>query len=92
MTPLAGYVLALVVCCGLLQALRPAALRMGLVDVPSDRKSHAGAVPLIGGVCMFCGFALAALTLETGLTAYRSFFAAAATRPSPPPTCGPKWA
>lgn len=77
MRPLFSYALALAVCCGLLQLLRPVALRIGLVDVPSDRKSHAGAVPLIGGICMFCGFALAALTLETGLMVYRSFFAAA---------------
>ncbi|MCK5364965.1 MAG: undecaprenyl/decaprenyl-phosphate alpha-N-acetylglucosaminyl 1-phosphate transferase, partial [Gammaproteobacteria bacterium] len=50
----------------------------GLVDEPSRRKPHEGSVPLIGGVAMFCGFALAALTLDMGLMAYRSFFAAAA--------------
>jgi UDP-GlcNAc:undecaprenyl-phosphate GlcNAc-1-phosphate transferase len=42
------------------------------------RKAHEGRVPLIGGVAMFCGFALATLTLDMGLSAYRSFFAAAA--------------
>jgi UDP-GlcNAc:undecaprenyl-phosphate GlcNAc-1-phosphate transferase len=74
----ASYALALFVCCGLLHFLRPAAARIGLADEPSDRKSHQGSVPLIGGVAMFCGFALAALTLDIGLTAYRGFFAAAA--------------
>jgi UDP-GlcNAc:undecaprenyl-phosphate GlcNAc-1-phosphate transferase len=77
-TALTSHGLAFVVCCVLLHLLRPAALRVGLVDEPSDRKSHAGSVPLIGGVAMFCGFALAALTLDMGLMAYRSFFAASA--------------
>ena len=75
---LASYALALLVCCGLLHLLRPVAVRIGLVDEPSGRKSHQGSVPLIGGVAMFCGFALAALTLDMGLMAYRSFFAAGA--------------
>ncbi len=75
---LASYVLALLVCCGLLHLLRPMAMRIGLVDEPGGRKPHEGSVPLIGGVAMFCGFALAALTLDMGLMAYRSFFAAAA--------------
>jgi UDP-GlcNAc:undecaprenyl-phosphate GlcNAc-1-phosphate transferase len=75
---LASYALALLVCCGLLHCLRPVAVRIGLVDEPTARKSHEGSVPLIGGVAMFFGFVLAALTLDMGLTAYRSFFAAAA--------------
>jgi UDP-GlcNAc:undecaprenyl-phosphate GlcNAc-1-phosphate transferase len=75
---LASYALAFVVCCGLLHLLRPMATRIGLVDEPSVRKAHEGRVPLIGGVAMFCAFALAALTLDIGLAAYRSFFAAAA--------------
>jgi UDP-GlcNAc:undecaprenyl-phosphate GlcNAc-1-phosphate transferase len=75
---LASYALALIVCCGLLHIVRPMAVRIGLVDEPSTRKAHAGSVPLIGGVAMFCGFALATLTLDMGLTPYRSFFAAAA--------------
>ena len=78
MKVLASYGLALFVCCGLLHFLRPAAVGIGLVDEPGARKSHRGSVPLIGGVAMFCGFALAALTLDMGLTAYRSFFAASA--------------
>ena len=78
MKTLASYGLAFVVCCGLLHLLRPVALRIGLVDEPSERKSHQGSVPLVGGVAMFCGFALAALTLDVGLTAYRGFFAASA--------------
>ncbi len=74
----ASYALALIVCCGLLHFLRPVAMRLNLVDEPNDRKTHEGCVPLVGGVAMFCGFTLAVLTLDIGLTAYRSFFAAAA--------------
>jgi UDP-GlcNAc:undecaprenyl-phosphate GlcNAc-1-phosphate transferase len=54
------------------------AMRIGLVDEPGGRKPHQGSVPLIGGVAMFCGFALAVSTLDMGLMAYRSFFAAGA--------------
>ena len=62
----------------LLGFLRPLATRIGLLDHPSLRKSHVGRVPLIGGLAMFFGFALGALTLDLGLTAFRSFFAASA--------------
>lgn len=75
---LIGPALALILTCVLLGGLRPMAMRIGLVDYPSPRKAHNGAVPLIGGLGMFCGFAFVALTLDVGLTAYRSFFAAAA--------------
>jgi UDP-GlcNAc:undecaprenyl-phosphate/decaprenyl-phosphate GlcNAc-1-phosphate transferase len=78
MTPLASYALAVLICCALLQCLRPLALRMGLVDEPTERKSHQGTIPLIGGVGMFSGFALAALTLDMELAAYAGFFAASA--------------
>ncbi|MDX1434804.1 MAG: MraY family glycosyltransferase, partial [Gammaproteobacteria bacterium] len=70
-------VLAAAITSVLLHGLRPVAIRIGLVDLPGPRKSHAGVVPLTGGVGMFCGFVFVALTLDTGLTAYRSFFAAA---------------
>lgn len=73
----ASVALAAAVCCTLLYLLRPVALRIGLVDEPGERKTHAGTVPLVGGVAIFGGFALAALTLDVGLMEYRSFFAAA---------------
>ena len=68
-----GFALTLL----LLGFLRPVATRIGLVDRPDSRKQHVGQVPLIGGLAMFCGFTLAALTMDQSLTAYRSFFAAA---------------
>jgi UDP-GlcNAc:undecaprenyl-phosphate GlcNAc-1-phosphate transferase len=36
--------------------LRRPALRVGLVDVPGGRKQHAGEIPVVGGIAMFCGF------------------------------------
>jgi len=62
----------------LLQGLRHMAVRIGLLDHPSERKVHAGKVPLIGGLSMFIGFSLAALTLDFALTPLRAFFAAGA--------------
>ena len=71
---LAGFVITVL----MLGLLRPVANRIELTDRPTKRKTHAGNVPLIGGLAMFCGFVFAALTLDTGLTPYRSFFAAGA--------------
>lgn len=56
--------------------LRPLAIRVGLVDVPSYRKQHRGHVPLIGGLAMFCGFLSGLLTLPISLQNFRSFIAA----------------
>lgn len=35
--------------------LRPLAFALGLVDKPSGRKTHAGEIPLIGGIAIFLG-------------------------------------
>ena len=43
--------------------LRPLAISIGLVDIPSERKSHSGNIPLIGGLSIFVG-ALAALFMH----------------------------
>jgi UDP-GlcNAc:undecaprenyl-phosphate/decaprenyl-phosphate GlcNAc-1-phosphate transferase len=42
--------------------LTPIALRIGLADKPGGRKQHEGTIPLTGGIGMFAGFAMAALT------------------------------
>ncbi|MDP5207582.1 UDP-N-acetylglucosamine--undecaprenyl-phosphate N-acetylglucosaminephosphotransferase [Alishewanella sp. SMS9] len=39
--------------------LYPLSQRVGLVDIPRGRKQHQGAVPLIGGLSVFCGLAVA---------------------------------
>ena len=38
-----------------IRLLRPLALKIDLVDRPSDRKRHQGSIPLIGGIAMFIG-------------------------------------
>ena len=38
--------------------LRPLAFRFNLLDKPSNRKTHLGSVPLIGGIAMFFGSSL----------------------------------
>lgn len=48
-------------------ALRPVAIAMGLVDRPGGRKAHVGEVPLVGGVAMFLGIAVA-IQLLPGLS------------------------
>lgn len=58
--------------------LKPLALRLGLVDVPNDRKHHQYHTPLIGGLAMFMGFLAALLTLPISLQHYRSFIAGSA--------------
>ena len=45
----------------LMFALRPIALRLGLVDSPGGRKTHSGEVPVIGGLAMFSGLLVAAM-------------------------------
>jgi len=72
----AGLAFALSV--GFVRALRPLALRWGLVDQPDSRKAHGRAVPLTGGVAIFLGIVLAALSLPFGLANYWVYFAGAA--------------
>jgi UDP-GlcNAc:undecaprenyl-phosphate GlcNAc-1-phosphate transferase len=50
----------------LILVLRPLAVTVGLVDVPSERKSHHGPVPLVGGIAIF--IAVAAVYLLPALT------------------------
>jgi UDP-GlcNAc:undecaprenyl-phosphate GlcNAc-1-phosphate transferase len=42
-----------------IKILLPLAPHIGLVDLPSDRKKHDGAIPLIGGISIFTGVLLA---------------------------------
>ena len=42
-------------------ALAPLARKVGLVDVPTERKQHQDAVPLIGGLAIFIAFLAGAL-------------------------------
>jgi UDP-GlcNAc:undecaprenyl-phosphate GlcNAc-1-phosphate transferase len=76
--PLVSYGLGFAVTVMVVGLLRPVAARIGLVDQPGARKAHVDGVPVIGGLAIFCGFTLAALTLDQTFTPYRSFFAASA--------------
>jgi UDP-GlcNAc:undecaprenyl-phosphate GlcNAc-1-phosphate transferase len=66
-----GPILAFAVTAALIVVLRPLAIAVGLVDVPTSRKSHKGNVPLIGGLAIFIG-ALVALVFHQflGLSVY----------------------
>jgi len=73
-----SYLLAFGVAILLLRVLARVASHINLVDHPSERKDHQGAVPLIGGLAMFMAFSFAALTLAVPISHLRSFFAGAA--------------
>ena len=42
-----------------IKVLLPLAPQIGLVDIPSERKKHDGAIPLIGGISIFTGVLIA---------------------------------
>jgi len=48
-----GPVIALAITSGLILWLTPVARSVGLVDIPTARKTHIGEVPLIGGLAIF---------------------------------------
>jgi UDP-GlcNAc:undecaprenyl-phosphate GlcNAc-1-phosphate transferase len=50
-----GPILAFAATSLLIVLLRPVAIAIGLVDIPSRRKSHKGNIPLIGGLAIFVG-------------------------------------
>jgi UDP-GlcNAc:undecaprenyl-phosphate/decaprenyl-phosphate GlcNAc-1-phosphate transferase len=50
-----GPIVAFAVTAALIVVLRPLAIAVGLVDVPTRRKSHTGNIPLIGGLAIFFG-------------------------------------
>ena len=52
------YIFALIATIISIIVFRPLSYRLGLVDVPSERKQHQGSVPLIGGLAMFIGISL----------------------------------
>ena len=52
------FALAFGISVALVLALRPLALRIGLLDLPDARKNHHGPVPLIGGLAVFLSVAV----------------------------------
>jgi UDP-GlcNAc:undecaprenyl-phosphate/decaprenyl-phosphate GlcNAc-1-phosphate transferase len=59
-----------------IKLLIPLANRIGLVANPCGRKTHVGAIPLVGGVAMAIAFAIGLLILDHFLESYRAFLAA----------------
>ena len=72
---LTGALLAFITTAVLIVLLRPLAILVGLVDVPSSRKSHSGNIPLIGGISIFAG-SLTALLIQHNLNGSGLVFAA----------------
>jgi UDP-GlcNAc:undecaprenyl-phosphate GlcNAc-1-phosphate transferase len=63
---LLAFFIAFLASVGLTAPVRTLALRVGMVDKPGPRKVHVKPIPLLGGVAIYCGFALAVLvTLHT---------------------------
>ena len=56
----AYYFAAFAISIGLVFAFRKPALAIGLVDHPGGRKRHEAAIPLVGGIAMFCAFTIIA--------------------------------
>jgi UDP-GlcNAc:undecaprenyl-phosphate/decaprenyl-phosphate GlcNAc-1-phosphate transferase len=58
---LVAFAIALIASLGLTIPLRRLALHYGMVDQPGPRKLHVNPVPLLGGIAIYLGFALAIL-------------------------------
>jgi len=43
--------------------LRPFAMKMSLIDKPSDRKKHVGFIPLVGGISVYVGLLVTSLLI-----------------------------
>ena len=59
-----GPVIALAFTAGLILWLSPVARAVGLVDIPSARKTHTGHIPLIGGMAMFAAVFVAMIVSD----------------------------
>ncbi len=59
-------------------SLRQVAVRLGLLDRPAGHKRHQGAIPVVGGLAMFVGLAVAVLLTPGGAFDATVFLVAAA--------------
>lgn len=69
--PALHLLLPLLLTAVLVDFLRPAAIRVGLVDFPGGRKRHIGSVPLVGGIAIIFAFCLCALLFLTIVSPYK---------------------
>jgi UDP-GlcNAc:undecaprenyl-phosphate GlcNAc-1-phosphate transferase len=63
---LGAFLIALLASVTLTAPVRQLALRVGMVDNPGPRKVHLNPMPLLGGVAIYCGFAIAVLVTMRG--------------------------
>jgi len=66
MAPEFAPLVSLVATMALIVLLRPLAVRVGLVDIPNERKSHRTPTPLVGGLAIFIGLALGFFLAQDG--------------------------
>ncbi|MDH5633355.1 MAG: undecaprenyl/decaprenyl-phosphate alpha-N-acetylglucosaminyl 1-phosphate transferase [Gammaproteobacteria bacterium] len=65
----ANMLLALVMTCAFILALRPVAHRFGLLDIPQGHKTHSQHTPLVGGIAIYTSLAILVLLAESGVAA-----------------------
>lgn len=75
MLPVLNLVLPLLLTAVLVDFLRPAAVRVGLVDTPGGRKRHNGPVPLVGGIAIMFAFWLCAALFLNIVSPYKPLIA-----------------
>ncbi len=70
------YLLAFLLCAVLIYFMRPRAIRLGLVDVPDERKLHRGNIPLIGGLAIYGAFGFSCISAQVPTTQLLALFGA----------------
>ncbi len=70
--PILNLLLPLLLTAVLVDFLRPAAVRVGLVDSPGGRKRHADAVPLVGGIAIMFAFWLCSVLFLGMVSPYKA--------------------
>lgn len=78
MLPLANLLIAFVATGAAIFALKPVAVKIGLVDIPGGRKTHIGATPLVGGLGIFLGILVMSVLTPGMLSSYGPFLSLSA--------------
>lgn len=61
----------------LIKIMKPVSKHIGLVDKPNARKLHDGAIPLIGGLCIYLTLLICGLLFFPGSENIKAYYAAA---------------
>jgi len=69
-----GFLSAAGLVCLFIVYLTPLARKIGLVDVPGQRKTHTGSVPLIGGIVIAASLSLSLLLFPNSFKDFRFLF------------------